>query len=107
MTKRELIDAILGFNTSADAGFLAQFSDRELAEYLEALRLARAAHAKSSPQRRAGGLASFNRDIPPCHAVAGASEPVAACGSEPARAGAISVKLSDTDFAVQGQQRLF
>ncbi len=104
MTKRELIDAILGFNTSADAGFLAQFSDRELTEYLDALRLARAAHASSSPQRRAGGLASFNRPPGPRPA---AQQPVAAGRPEPVRAGAISVELSDTDFAVQGQQRLF
>ena len=38
MNKRELIDEILSINTSAEAAFLAEFEDRDLAEYLTKLR---------------------------------------------------------------------
>ncbi len=38
MTKRQLIDEIVSINRSAEAGFLAEFSDGELVEYLDSLR---------------------------------------------------------------------
>ncbi len=34
MTKRQLIDQILSLNETADPGFLAEFQDRDLDEYL-------------------------------------------------------------------------
>ncbi len=37
MTKAELIDCILEINKSATSEFLAQFSERELKDYLEHL----------------------------------------------------------------------
>ena len=53
MTKRELIDCILSLNASADAGFLAQFGEGELVEYLDALEVARAVNARSRRSSRA------------------------------------------------------
>ncbi|MBN1344233.1 MAG: hypothetical protein JXQ73_16220 [Phycisphaerae bacterium] len=38
MTKRQIIDAIMRINRTARAEFLAEFSERELLEYLEHLR---------------------------------------------------------------------
>jgi hypothetical protein len=40
MTKRQLIDEILSLNRTAQPGFLAQFSEIQLREYLGALRRA-------------------------------------------------------------------
>lgn len=41
LTRTQLVDEIRRFNTTVDAAFLDQFSDRELNEYLEHLELAR------------------------------------------------------------------
>lgn len=41
MTKRELIDEIRAINRSADPGFLAQFDDADLDDYLRHLRVVR------------------------------------------------------------------
>ena len=37
MTKRQMIDEIMTMNRSANPGFLAQFNDMELEEYLHSL----------------------------------------------------------------------
>ncbi|MFP4356768.1 MAG: hypothetical protein ACLFUJ_16785 [Phycisphaerae bacterium] len=102
MTKRELIDTILTYNTSADAGFLAQFTQRELTEYLQALIQARAAHAKASPQRRAGAVAGFRGE--PRTQAEPAMAPASAFGPGPQ---AVSVELTQRDFILPGQGKLF
>lgn len=63
MTKRELIDQILHDNPTAEPGFLAQFSDEQLREYLRQL--------KSLRQPRLRGDASrFDRYFHNCPSVA-------------------------------------
>lgn len=47
MTKRQLIDQILSLNETAEPGFLAQFQDRELDEYLAHLTRARMPRGRS------------------------------------------------------------
>ncbi|MCP4374913.1 MAG: hypothetical protein GY794_01830 [bacterium] len=54
MTKRELIDAILRFNRTADPEFLSQFDNVELAEYLDHLESAERASAARRPSPWAG-----------------------------------------------------
>lgn len=49
MTKRELIDRILRINRSADPGFLAQFNNGELAEYLDHLEVSERSAAIRGP----------------------------------------------------------
>jgi len=44
MTKRQLIDEIVTINQSAEPGFLANFDDSDLDEYLRHLRLAQRPH---------------------------------------------------------------
>lgn len=46
MTKRDTIDAIRGYNTTASPDFLAEFSSEELAKYLD--RLASMPHRKQA-----------------------------------------------------------
>ena len=47
MTKRQLIDQILSLNETAEPGFLAQFQDRELDEYLVHLTRAKMPRGRS------------------------------------------------------------
>jgi hypothetical protein len=46
MTKRQLIDDILRFNTTVQPQFLAQFDEKALAQYLRHLRDAREKHLR-------------------------------------------------------------
>ena len=46
MTKRQLIDDIRRYNTTAQPEFLAQFEDAALKQYLEHLEQARAKHLR-------------------------------------------------------------
>ena len=82
MTKRQLIDQILSLNVSADPGFLAEFQDRELDEYLAHLTRAR------MPRGRSPGTCS-GRDLrehvrpgkftsPPVPVILGRREPMMA-----------------------------
>ena len=54
MTKRQLIDEIVSINRTAEPGFLAQFNDADLDEYLRHLELTRTRRAWSDPDRYAG-----------------------------------------------------
>ncbi len=54
MTKRQLIDQILSLNQTAEPGFLAQFQDRDLDEYLAHLavvKMPRGASPSARPRR--------------------------------------------------------
>jgi len=51
MTKRQLIDEIMGINRSAEPEFLARFSDEELNEYLEHLQVLRTPRLSGDPHR--------------------------------------------------------
>jgi hypothetical protein len=48
MTKRQLIDDIRRYNTTAQPQFLAQFDDEALKQYLEHLEQARAKHTRQA-----------------------------------------------------------
>ena len=54
MTKRQLIDEIVSINRTAEPGFLAQFDDADLDEYLRHLELTRTRRAWSDPNRYEG-----------------------------------------------------
>lgn len=51
MTKRELIDQIVSENQTAEPGFLAQFSDEQLQEYLAHLKWLRQPRLSGNPSR--------------------------------------------------------
>jgi hypothetical protein len=51
MTKRQIIDEIMVFNRSAEPEFLSRFSDEELSEYLEHLRVLRIPRLQGDPRR--------------------------------------------------------
>ena len=51
MTKRQLIDEIMGINRSAQPEFLAHFSDEDLNEYLEHLKILRTPRLSGDPRR--------------------------------------------------------
>lgn len=51
MTKRQLIDTIVSMNHTAEPGFLAQFADRQLDDYLRHLRTAKAPRLSGDPHR--------------------------------------------------------
>jgi hypothetical protein len=51
MTKRELIDQILQENETAEPGFLAQFSDEQLREYLTHLKWLKQPHLQGDASR--------------------------------------------------------
>ena len=52
MSKRELIDRIMGINRSADPSFLAKFENGELTEYLDHLRRSRPTVSAKAAYRR-------------------------------------------------------
>ncbi len=54
MTKRQLIEEIVSINRTAEPGFLAQFNDADLDEYLRHLELTRTRRVWSDPNRYAG-----------------------------------------------------
>ncbi len=71
MTKRQMIDAILQLNTSADVGFLAGFRDEDLNDYLRHLRLARTPRLQGDPHRYDRYFTTTQTDrtvaeLPPC-----------------------------------------
>ncbi len=51
MTKRQLIDRIVTINRSAEPGFLAQFEDDELNDYLRHLHVAQSPRPHADPRR--------------------------------------------------------
>jgi hypothetical protein len=51
MTKRQIIDKIMGINRSAQPEFLARFSDEELSEYLEHLQVLSSPRLSGDPHR--------------------------------------------------------
>jgi hypothetical protein len=51
MTKRQLIDEIVGINRSAEPGFLARFDDDDLTEYLDHLRVVETPRLSGEPGR--------------------------------------------------------
>ena len=51
MTKRQLIDEIVGLNPTAEPGFLARFEDGQLQEYLGHLNRAKTPRLSGNPQR--------------------------------------------------------
>ncbi len=63
MTKRELIDQILHDNPTAEPGFLAQFSDEQLREYLTQLKSLRRSRLRGDASR-------FDRYFHSCPSVA-------------------------------------
>ncbi len=51
MTKRQLIDTIVSMNHTAEPGFLAQFADTQLDDYLRHLQTAQAPRLSGDPHR--------------------------------------------------------
>ena len=51
MTKRQIIDEIMSINRSAQPDFLARFSDQNLRDYLEHLRVVRTPRLSGDPRR--------------------------------------------------------
>ncbi|MFA6133150.1 MAG: hypothetical protein WC869_03925 [Phycisphaerae bacterium] len=77
MTKRQLIDEILTKNNTAHAGFLAQFDDDALREYLGHLRWAKQPRLSGDSRRFEKYFRSLSRPAAPA-AVAGDKSTIAA-----------------------------
>ena len=61
MTKRQVIDEIVLLNRSADPGFLAQFEDDDLSEYLQRLLIV-------GPLRPEGDVHLYDQSLQNCQA---------------------------------------
>ena len=66
MTKRQLIDQIMELNRSAQPGFLSQFSDGQLGQYLGKLRQVFPPPRPRRPRRRTIQVPIVGRTPRPC-----------------------------------------
>ena len=81
MTKRQLIDEIVGINRTAEPRFLARFDDEELGQYLDHLRRAQTPRLSGDPHR----YDKYFRNLP-------------TVGCRPSRQGAVAA-VFDADAA--------
>ncbi len=101
MTKRQLIDQIVSLNGTANAGFLAQFPDRELDTYLQHLTAAR----MPRPWGWKKGSYEPNRPTELSHEVGDEPQAVMAAAEPMAAAGEAGGFFEDVRGVIQG--RLF